>query len=304
MKKSIGLLLLLLLFLVSGCSETKDIENGKIFKIYYLNNAETKVDSYEYVVTAADQKNQIEELMLQLQKIPEKLEYKAPLAFDFQLLDYSLKDECILLNFDEKYNKLSVTTEVLIRAALVRTLTQIEGIEYVAITVEDVPFVDSLGMPVGMLSESNFIDNAGSEISTYETVKLKLYFADDTGSQLIEETRIKEYNSNISMERLVVEEIIKGPSLEKNYPTINPETKIISVSVQDGICYLNLDETFLTQIYNVSSEVTIYSIVNSLIELSSVNQVQISIQGETDLMYRETFDLKTVFKRNLDLVVK
>ena len=71
---------------------------------------------------------------------------------------------------------------------------------------------------------------------------------------------------------------------------------------RDGICYVNLNETFLTQIYNVSADVAIYSIVNSLAELSTVNKVQISINGDTSGTYREKYSFSTVFVRNLDIV--
>ena len=88
------------------------------------------------------------------------------------------------------------------------------------------------------------------------------------------------------------------------YPTINPETGVVSVSIKDGICYVNLDQNFLTQVYNVTSEVTIYSITNSLIELGGVNQVQIMVEGESNLMYREKISLDTLFERNLELIEK
>ena len=96
---------------------------------------------------------------------------------------------------------------------------------------------------------------------------------------------------------------MKGPLMEGAYPTINPSTKIISVSVKDGICYVNLGSDFLSQPNSVSAEVTIYSITNSLVELSNVNKVQISIGGETNITYREKIDLNNLFERNLDLLV-
>ena len=65
---------------------------------------------------------------------------------------------------------------------------------------------------------------------------------------------------------------------------------------------MDLDNTFLTQIYNVTSDVTIYSITNSLVELSNVNKVQISINGNINVTYRENTSLSTVFERNLELV--
>ena len=65
---------------------------------------------------------------------------------------------------------------------------------------------------------------------------------------------------------------------------------------------MNLSEDFLTQVYNVTADVVIYSIINSLVELSSVNKVQISVNGKTDLIFRETFNLANMYERNLDLV--
>ena len=62
---------------------------------------------------------------------------------------------------------------------------------------------------------------------------------------------------------------------------------MLGVTVKDGTCYVNLDNGFLTQTYNVSAEVQIYSIVNSLVELSNINKVQIAVNGNTDMIFRE-----------------
>ena len=48
---------------------------------------------------------------------------------------------------------------------------------------------------------------------------------------------------------------------------------------------------------NVSTDVAVYSIVNSLVELSNINKVQILINGEVP----ESFQT-TTFERNLDIV--
>ena len=81
------------------------------------------------------------------------------------------------------------------------------------------------------------------------------------------------------------------------YPSINPATKIISVMTKDGICYVNLDENFLTVEGNVSTDVSVYSIVNSLVELSNINKVQILINGEVPSVFSAS-----TFERNLDIV--
>ena len=169
-------------------------------------------------------------------------------------------------------------------------------------TVGGQTLMDASGASVGPMTADTFLDNAGDAINPYEMVTLKLYFANKAGDRLVETTRTLEYNSNISVERLVVDCLVKGPDTDQAFPTINPNTRVIGVTVRDGICYVNFDETFLTQIYNVTPEVVIYSITNSLVELTSVNRVQISIDGQTDLIFRETFNLANVYERNLDLI--
>ena len=110
------------------------------------------------------------------------------------------------------------------------------------------------------------------------------------------------YSSNMSVEKLVVEQLIKGPITKEAYPAIPPETKIVSVSTKDGICYVNLDKGFLEQGYDVLEVIPVYSIVNSLAELPNVNKVQLSVNGDTSITYRESFSLGTVYERNLDYV--
>ena len=111
--------------------------------------------------------------------------------------------------------------------------------------------------------------------------------------------REKYYSTNVSMERLIVEEMISGPSgqVEGIYPTINSSTKILGVTTKDGICYVNLDANFLKVENNVSNQLAIYSVVNSLVELPNVNKVQILINGEVPLSFS-----KAVYERNLDCV--
>lgn len=296
-------LFLAVMAVICACGRQKNDAEEKTYNVYYVNYDETCVVSREYVTDTTDTAALIEELLEQMKMIPEKLEYKAPLSGNFNLLESVLTEDQLTLSFDEAYKEQPVTTEVLVRAAIVRTLTQVEGVRYVAFQIRSEPLTDVYGTVIGMMNSDMFIDNAGNEINTYERVKLALYLANESGDGLKKVTRNVVYSSNISAERLVVEQLVAGAQEnEKAFPTINPSTKILSVNVKDGICYVDLDSTFLTQIYNVTSDVTIYSITNSLVELPNVNKVQISINGNTNVTYRENINLSTVFERNLELV--
>ena len=282
----------LALLSVPACQKREE-KKGDVYKIFYVNHDNTSVLYYEYTTESKDANVVIEELIGQMQTLPERLEYRPPLTGSFKLVSYNLAYGQLTLDFDEEYRNQEMITEILIRAAIV---------------VGTQPLADASGNVVGVMNRDLFIDNAGNEINTYEKASLRLYFANEEGNGLAEVTRNKVYSSNISMERLVVEEIIAGPmesdmglGNNKAYPVMNPETKVINVNIRDGICYVNLDGGFINQIYNVTPEVTIYAMVNSLVELSNVNKVQISIDGETNVNYRESISLSTLFERNLEL---
>lgn len=309
MKKS-GLLVCLLLglFFAASCGSEEEADRSRVYNIYVMNKDETKLSANEYEIKGGSQEEIIDELLEQLTTTPERMEYKAPLSGSFELLGYSLDGGQLVLNFDERYRTLPPTTEVLARAATVRTMTQVKGIDYVSFQIRSNPLLDMSGNVIGSMSADMFIDNTESEMNSRERVKIRLYFANAEGDRLIETNRTLEYSrysTNISMERLVVEQLIGGPSeqvKDKVYPTMNPETKVIGVTLKDGTCYVNLSEHFLTQIYNVSSDVAIYSLVNTLVELPNVGRVQIAVNGDSNVMFRENTSLSATYERNLDLV--
>ena len=311
---------------LTACGKKQDDSPRYHYDVYYLNKDNTKVMRVDYESqienTEGNTKELIREMVYVLSQVAEKPEYVPPISGNVCLSGYEIEDGQLTLDFTELYFKQEKMQEILGRAAIVRTLSQLKGIRNVSFTVLGMPLTDSAGLPVGTMTADSFIDNAGTEINAYERAQLHLYFANESGDQLVIEDRKVMYNSNISMEKLVMDELIKGPrtaeseemaeddsetykfsELEKQaYPTINPETLVQGVTVKDGVCYVNLSEAFLTQIYNVTSEVTIYSIANSLAELPNVNKVQISINGESNIMFRESINLTTVFERNLDIM--
>lgn len=291
------------LLLCTACADRREVQNGALYKIYYVNNDETKIVEREYVSETTDGALLLEELLEQLTHISEKMEYETLLGKEISVEGHTLENGLLTLDFDGNYKNLRGTREILARASIVRTLTQLPGVERMAFTVMGEQLTDAAGAVVGVMAADTFIENAGNEINAYEKVDLRLYFANGTGECLVEEIRRNVvYNSNISLEKLVVEKLVEGPMTEGAYPTINPTTKIVSVTVKDGTCYVNLNSDFLNQPYNVASDVTIYSITNSLAELSNVNRVQISINGETNISYRENMSLNKVYERNLDIL--
>ncbi len=306
MKKKAKCLLLLLAvcsFLLAGCTRKEESVSGQI-DCYYLNKEATKLVSEPVELTATETLAQIDEMFDHMTAIPSDVNKKAVVTGEFDILSIDYDGSKVAIEVNEKYRALSPSTEILTRAAIVRNLTQIDGVDYVTMNIQGDSLTDRSGNPIGPMEASMFIDNTGNEINAYEKTTLKLFFANEKGDRLIEASRTVVYNTNISLEKLVVEQLIKGPNSRLIYPVMNPETKVNSVTVKDGICYVNLGEGFLVQTTNVSTEATIYAITNSLVELSNINKVQISVEGNTDLNYRETVPLSTIFERNYEIVTK
>lgn len=293
------------LFLILGTSLTltacdgEEVMGENTCQVYYLSTSETKVEPHSHEITADTPEGKLEELIGYLSTNPEKLEYKAPLGMGFQLLSTKMEESTLILDVDADYLELPVITEVLVRAAIVRSLTQLEEVKYVSITVEGGQLYDGVGRPIGRMNAEQFINNDGNEINTYELARIQLYFSSEDGASLIAANREKYYSTSMQLERFVVEELIAGPTgqVEGLYPSVNPNTKIINVTTKDGICYVNLDENFLAVVNNVPTEESVYAIVNSLVELSNINKVQILVNGEVP----STFSTST-FERNLDIV--
>ncbi len=307
MKKSYALYLLLLILILGGCSSSRGEQ--KSYQIYYLDRNETHIVPVEFVSEAfgADTETKVNELLFQLASPTDQVDYQ-PVISGFKVLGFQLLEEQITLNLSVEYRELEPIQEVLTRAAIVKTLTQLEQITYVTIQVNGENLLDNGGETVGIMTADTFIDNTGEEMKNYEETEVTLYFANSAGDGLIKVNRTLMYNTNISKEKLVVDQLIKGPLQQSNlvsggiFPVLNPQTRILSVNVKDGICYVNLDSSFLATPYNVSTDVIIYSLVNSLTELPGVLKVQLAVEGETKIRYQEVHDLSVPFEPNAQIV--
>ena len=302
--KKILFLSVILSGLLAGCSQKEmprpTPEEGK-YLIYYLNTATTKLVPREYEAEATDKEALVDELMEQFLHVPKELACQAALIDKVAYQGSRQEEQVLYLYFDVNYTGMKPEREILCRAALTRTLTQIPGVDYINIYCGDQPLMDRQGNPVGMLASTDFIMNT-SNVNAYEKTELTLYFADETGNKLLEEKREVVHNINTSLEQLVVEQLIAGPGQEGRHPTLPSDCKILSLSVTDNVCYINFDSAFLNTSLPVSEYVPIYSIVDSLSEMTTVTKVQIMVNGSQNVMFRDVISLNTPFEKSQDYI--
>ena len=279
------------------------LEGGN-YQIYYLNTGGTRLSPREYQPEAGeeDMGALIEELMVQFGQVPADFDGQTALGDKVELQRYMLDGTVLYLYFNPNYMLMNPTREILCRAALTKVFTQIPGIDYININSGDQPIIDAKGNPVGMMCAADFVESI-SDVNAFEESQLTLYFADESGERLKAEKRPVFHSINTSLERLVVEELIAGPLEDGLFSTLPPETRILNISVTDNICYVNFDDSFLKNTLSVKEYIPVYSIVNSLVENTGVNRVQISVNGSNDSLLKEVFPLNQMFEQNLDCIV-
>lgn len=296
------LFLLIAACLISGCRE-KGKEDSKYF-LYYLNKQKTKIVSMAYEASAEGEEALIGEFIDKISEETGNVEYRKVFPDNVKIERYEYSDHQLYLYFNKAYGQMDPAEEVLCRGAIVHDMMQIENVAGISFYVDNLPLTDVNGTEVGIMTNDSFVENPGEKINNIQEADLTLYFASQTGDGLVSETQHVYYSSNISIEKLVMERLLAGPQSENAKPAVPSGTGLVSVSVMDGVCFVNLDENFLVRNFEIREDVVIYSIVDSLTELPTVTMVQLSVNGETNMSYREKMSLTEYYKRNLDLVTE
>lgn len=280
----------------SGCGK-KETESK--YKIYYINEEQGEVLAESLVPSEETTQTMLEEMTEKLNK--KNAEGHTLLPENIEIQSCVDDDGMIRVDFNQEYHDLNPVDEVLLRASIVKDYVQIPNIYLVTITAEGTPIVDSQGQEIGAMSLDSFLENTGKEIMAYQYKELNLYFTNEEGNQLVPEARQVYYNGNTPIEKVIVEQLLRGPGESGHYATLPSDTRIVGVSVADGIAYVNLGKQFVDEALPVDAQIPIYSIVNSLIDAGNVSQVQISINGDTSLLFKDKVDMNQLFQVNHEL---
>ncbi|KUG03661.1 spore germination protein [hydrocarbon metagenome] len=136
--------------------------------------------------------------------------------------------------------------------------------------------------------------------------ELTLYFAEAGANGLVAEKRTIEVEDPGQLSSLIVQELIAGPVNDSLYPTIPPETKLISVKLEAGTAMVDFSQEIISKHWGGSTgeTMTIMSLVNSLTELSEVERVQILVEGEVVDSLLGHWDSSEPIERDESLILR
>lgn len=283
-----------------------DFTDGTItYDIYYIDKTSQKLDIEERVVNYVDDDSTMFNTVVdEFASGPSSTNSKLILPSEFKIQKKSYSKKTAYIDLEKSFNNLKSTDQILTLSALVYTLTDMSFIDGVVVTIDEVPAVSQKGQAPILLNRQNVRNNpvVAPEKSEWQTVTL--YFADRSGAKLVSEQRSIEVKNSQSLEYQIVEQLIEGPDKNMLQPTISKKTDIIDIKTENDICYVNLSKNFLTSTPQgiKDDSVKIYSIVDSLTELSSVNRVQFLIEGEKVNNISSDFDFSKPFGRNEEIL--
>ncbi len=302
-------MIFLLLFVLFGCGEQGEKLGKDEYYIYYMKKdfSELVKEVYQAEADASKTENLVKELIEAMKRPIEDNSIHCALGNDCILVDYQITDRKMTLNFDVNYGTLIGVEETLHRAAIVKTLTQVKGVDSIEFLVDSQPLMLNK-TAVGYMTGDDFIETIGGSGTSKKTT-VSMYYANESGTKLVEVPKEIVYDSKVPLGKLMVQELLKGPATEKDskygklQKTIPEGTKLNGMTIRDNICYVDFSREFTNILPNISTEVTIYSVVNLLAELPNVNKVQFTIDGEQISKFGN-IDFSQAFERNLDVLVQ
>ena len=290
-----------------ACSAKSETDAENIYYVYYCNASASDIQYKEYsgISATASAYEKVEGLIYQMVNVPEEYEGCYSVKPDsVEILDIVIDTDAILtLDFSTGYYDLTNVQEILMRAAIVLTLIQIDGVDAIVFTVEGEPALDAFGDEIGTMSSDTFVGILLTDegMLTQES-DLTIYFTNEEGNVLVPSTvTFSSTSNNLSMEEYILQCLIAGPTKSGLYKTLDSTVEVLSVSTTDNICYVNFSASFTEQDQSVSDEIMIYSIVNSLCRLSYISGVQFLIEGDSTVTLHSVTDLSRPLQRNRDL---
>ena len=301
-----AVLILCLILLLSAASCGREEAQKADFYLYFLRQDGEGL----YPVPAVFSEDMQGETLIfaiwsHLCEISENENYIPAIPDEITLKSISAEnDSNLMLNLNSAYYEMDTASQTLMRAALVRTYTQLPEFISVEILVDAQPVSLKDGTFIGPEYQNSFVDVFDSGLNEYSETALNLYFADPGEMLLVPRNTSIIYKNNYPLEQYVLLRLIEGPEAgSEDLATLPPNVQLLSVNTKNGICHVNFSNEFLEAEYQVPPEICIYSIVNSLTEVSGVSSVQISVNGSSALSFGNEISLEQPFQRNLDLVL-
>ena len=275
MKKAVCFLLAALLLILCACMPQSEEPEEELYLWFVSYREEALPELSRWSYSGAWEVPDMMEALLAGPTLTSGL--TSPIPAGTQLLDWSLNGTLLQVDLSRAYGSLVGAGLTLADYCITLTLTQLEGVESVRITVE--------GREVSHRGKQVFREDdvvlSGAEEEPVELIAA-LCFRQAGGNQLGVEQRMFRLTESQSATLAVLQALLAGPEEAGLQALLPAELEVYSARVESGICYADFSAVLLSDIPETEEEqlLLIRSIVESLCSLGSVQGVQILVDGE------------------------
>lgn len=276
MRRGIAALLAAALLTALLCACTAEEETEESFQLWFVSAADNSAVSLG--TEAYDGERTVAAVMAALLAGPGGNDgLTSPIPAGTRLQNWSRSGSMVQVDLSREYGSLEGVGLTLADYCITLTLTQMEGVDSVRVTV------DGVGLPGR--SQQTFrpedVVLSGAEEEPVELIAA-LCFRRVGGNELGVEQRMFRLTESQSATLAVLQALVAGPQ-EAGLQVLLPESlEVYSARVEAGVCYADFSAALLEQIPETVEEqqLVVRSIVGSLCSLGYVQAVQLLVEGE------------------------
>ena len=278
--------LALVLLTLAGCGVVQKEQEG--LRLYYAASLDTHRggDAIDSVTIAwdelpqGDQVARAESVLALLMGMCQEKGFQSPIPDGTTLRSVTIIGGTACVDFSGSYGQLSGMALTIADYCVALSLTQLDGIYAVRITVNE--------------QELAYRDNdlflAGDVLLTsmddvVRTLTARLYFPNSDGDLEAEERLLTQYEGQSAAD-VVLSALGDGPSDDDLQPLAEKGLSGMTVRMDNGVCQLNVASASMEELEDDTARQLLLCVTQSLQSLEGISSVQLYIDGT----YAETYE--------------
>ena len=213
-----------------------------------------------------------------------------------KLLDISLSNGLLKINFSKEFNNIKMQYEEKLIEAITYTLTSIEGIDKIEISVEGVKleYLPNSKKKLPVYLDKNYGINKEYELTTLSDIDSYTIYYVMNYNDMAYYTPVTKYVNNQGQDKvkIIIDELATSLSYESNLMSyLDNNIKLLDYEIIDKTIKLDFNDAILSDITNnLILEEVMYTIGLSLCDELDVEEVIFMVNSEEI----STFSLKTI----------
>ena len=278
--------LALVLLALAGCGVVQKEQEG--LRLYYAASLDTHrggdaIDSVTIdwdELPQGDQVARAESVLALLMGMCQEKGFQSPIPAGTTLRSVTIIGGTACVDFSGSYGQLSGMALTIADYCVALSLTQLDGIYAVRITVneQDLAYRDNDLFLAGDVLLTSMDD-------VVRTLTARLYFPNSDGDLEAEEQLLTQYEGQSAAD-VVLSALGDGPSDDDLQPLAEKGLSGMTVRMDNGVCQLNVASASMEELEDDTARQLLLCVTQSLQSLEGISSVQLYIDGT----YAETYE--------------